>query len=78
MYIKRTEQNVDIQQKKIGTVSCMLSLLSKENFFFKFQTSAQFWIPCNESQTSPNTSFNLSVHVTQRAKVFALHMYLKI
>lgn len=33
MYIKRTEQNVDIQQKKIGTVSCMLSLLSKENFF---------------------------------------------
>lgn len=56
----------------------MLSILSKENFFFKFQTSAQFWIPCNESQTSPNTNFNLSVHVTQRAKVFALHMYLKI
>lgn len=72
MYIKRTEQNVDIQQKKIGTVSC------KKIFFFMFQTSAQFWIPCNESQTSPNTSFNLSVHVTQRAKVFALHMYLKI
>lgn len=64
MYIKRTEQNVDIQQKKIGTVSCMLSLLSKEIFFL--------------SQTSPNTNFNLSVHVTQRAKVFALHMYLKI
>lgn len=34
MYIKRTEQNVDIQQKKIGTVSRMLSLLSKENFFY--------------------------------------------
>lgn len=34
MYIKRTEQNVDIQQQKIGTVSCMLSLLSKEIFFY--------------------------------------------
>lgn len=33
MYIKRTEQNVDIQKKKIGTVSRMLSLLSKEIFF---------------------------------------------
>lgn len=41
MYIKRTEQNVDIQQKKIGTVSCMLSLLSK-NFFLCFKLQHSF------------------------------------
>lgn len=64
-----------IFNKIIGTVSWMLTLLSKEKNF-KFQTSAQFSIPCNGSQTPPNTSFNLSVHLTQRAKVFALHMYL--
>lgn len=77
MYIKRTEQNVDIQQKKLELFHVCYRYWVKK-IFFMFQTSAQFWIPCNESQTSPNTSFNLSVHVTQRAKVFALHMYLKI
>lgn len=42
MYIKRTEQNVDIQKKKIGTVSRMLSLLSKENFFLSFKLQHSF------------------------------------
>lgn len=78
MYIKRTEQNVDIQQKKIGTVSCMLSLLSKENFFLCFKLQHSFGFRAMRVKLRLIQILILSVHVTQRAKVFALHMYLKI